>query len=228
MDVRSMDVDWKTDVAAPFVAAPRRNTWARMYPPSGAAWFQEIPKAFRRWRLAPPCRLRSAHHFVAAGIRYNALLEVALPKEADGPVGDEAGSMPSMTRQRHLPFAKQRGTSTSFPRNSTVNWPNHRRQDCPRNSPRRGTPGNCPEYQNWGCRPCRSSALSRCRCHAFGALPCGLGLAVLALSYDPENAARLLPVANSVSSCSWRIRRSLAGSRKKHTYPGHLHALLPC
>ena len=96
MGGRSMDVDWQADLdrwLAPFVAALRHKTRARMCPfyvagligPGDRKSIQ--PMAAR----ASEVGYDQLHHFVAAGVWNSAPLEAALLKEADGLVGDEAG-----------------------------------------------------------------------------------------------------------------------------------------
>src|SRR5450631_886281 len=91
-----MDVDWKADLdrwLAPFVAALRHKTRARMCPlyvagligPGDRKSVQ--PMAARAGEVG----YDQLHHFVAAGVWDSAPLEAALLKEADGLVGDEAG-----------------------------------------------------------------------------------------------------------------------------------------
>ena len=96
MGGRSMDVDWQADLdrwLAPFVAALRHKTRARMCPfyvagligPGDRKSVQ--PMAAR----ANEVGYEQLHHFVAAGVWNSAPLEAALLKEADGLVGDQAG-----------------------------------------------------------------------------------------------------------------------------------------
>ena len=96
MGGRSMDVDWQADLdrwLAPFVAALRHKTRARMCPfyvagligPGDRKSVQ--PMAAR----ASEVGYDQLHYFVAAGVWNSAPLEAALLKEADGLVGDEAG-----------------------------------------------------------------------------------------------------------------------------------------
>ena len=91
-----MDVDWQADLdrwLAPFVAALRHKTRARMCPlyvagligPGDRKSVQ--PMAARAGEVG----YDQLHHFVAAGVWDSAPLEAALLKEADGLVGDEAG-----------------------------------------------------------------------------------------------------------------------------------------
>ena len=91
-----MDVDWQTDLdrwLAPFVAALRHKTRARMCPayiagligPGDRKSIQ--PMAIRAGEVS----YDQLHHFVAAGVWNSAPLEAALLKKADGLVGDEAG-----------------------------------------------------------------------------------------------------------------------------------------
>jgi SRSO17 transposase len=96
MEGRSMDVDWQTDLdrwLAPFVAALRHKTRARMCP----AYIAGLIGPGDR-KSVQPMATRAAeigydqlHHFVAAGVWDSAPLEAALLKKADGLVGDEAG-----------------------------------------------------------------------------------------------------------------------------------------
>ena len=96
MGGRSMDVDWQADLnrwLAPFVAALRHKTRARMCPAYIAGLIgpgdrkSVQPMAAR----ADEVGYDQLHHFVAAGVWDSAPLEAALLKEADGLVGDEAG-----------------------------------------------------------------------------------------------------------------------------------------
>src|SRR3954452_25331698 len=91
-----MDVDWQADLErwlAPFVAALRHKTPARMCPlyvagligPGDRKSVQ--PMAAR----ADEVGYDQLHHFVAAGVWDSAPLEAALLKEADRLVGDEGG-----------------------------------------------------------------------------------------------------------------------------------------
>ena len=96
MEGRSMDVDWQTDLdcwLAPFVAALRHKTRARMCP----AYIAGLIGPGDR-KSVQPMATRTAevgydqlHHFVAAGVWDSAPLETALLKKADGLVGDKAG-----------------------------------------------------------------------------------------------------------------------------------------
>src|SRR3978361_405855 len=91
-----MDVDWDTDLdrwLAPFVAALRHKTRARMCP----AYIAGLIGPGDR-KSVQPMAARAAevgydqlHHFVAAGVWDSAPLEAALLKEADRLVGDAAG-----------------------------------------------------------------------------------------------------------------------------------------
>jgi SRSO17 transposase len=96
MEGRSMDVDWQADLdrwLAPFVAALRHRTRARMCPlyvagligPGDRKSVQ--PMAARAGEVC----YDQLHHFVAAGVWDSSPLEAALLKEADSLVGDEAG-----------------------------------------------------------------------------------------------------------------------------------------
>src|SRR6201747_2453378 len=96
MEGRSMDVDWQADLdrwLAPFVAALRHKTRARMCPlyvagligPGDRKSVQ--PMAARAGEVG----YDQLHHFVAAGVWDSAPLEAALLKEADSLVGDETG-----------------------------------------------------------------------------------------------------------------------------------------
>src|ERR1700758_693960 len=96
MEGRSMDVDWQADLdrwLAPFVAALRHKTRARMCPAYIAGLIgpgdrkSVQPMATRAGEVG----YDQLHHFVAAGVWDSAPLEAALLKEADGLVGDEAG-----------------------------------------------------------------------------------------------------------------------------------------
>lgn len=91
-----MDMDWQADLdrwLAPFVAALRHNTRARMCPAYVAGLIgpgdrkSVQPMAARVGEVG----YDQLHHFVAAGVWDSAPLEAALLKEADGLVGDEAG-----------------------------------------------------------------------------------------------------------------------------------------
>jgi SRSO17 transposase len=91
-----MDVDWQRDLdrwLAPFVAALRHKTRARMCP----AYIAGLIGPGDR-KSVQPMAARSGevgydqlHHFVAAGVWDSAPLEAALLKKADALVGDEAG-----------------------------------------------------------------------------------------------------------------------------------------
>jgi SRSO17 transposase len=91
-----MDVDWQADLdrwLAPFVAALRHKTRARMCP----AYIAGLIGPGDR-KSVQPMAARAVevgydqlHHFVAAGVWDSAPLEAALLKEADGLVGDETG-----------------------------------------------------------------------------------------------------------------------------------------
>ena len=91
-----MKVYWQADLdrwLAPFVAALRHKTRARMCPlyvagligPGDRKSVQ--PMAARAGKVG----YDQLHHFVAAGVWDSAPLEAALLKEADRLVGDEAG-----------------------------------------------------------------------------------------------------------------------------------------
>jgi len=91
-----MEVDWQADLdcwLAPFVAALRHKTRARMCPAYVAGLIgpgdrkSVQPMAARAGKVG----YDQLHHFVAAGVWNSAPLEAALLKEADGLVGDEAG-----------------------------------------------------------------------------------------------------------------------------------------
>ncbi|MFD1984520.1 IS701 family transposase [Mesorhizobium newzealandense] len=91
-----MDVDWQADLdrwLAPFVAALRHKTRARMCPAYIAGLIgpgdrkSVQPMAARAGEVG----YDQLHHFVAAGVWDSAPLEAALLKEADGLVGDDAG-----------------------------------------------------------------------------------------------------------------------------------------
>src|SRR5271168_1234297 len=96
MEGRSMDVDWQADLdrwLAPFVAALRHKTRARMCPFYVAGLIGPGDR-----KSVQPMAARAGvvgydqlHHFVAAGVWDSAPLEAALLKEADGLVGDETG-----------------------------------------------------------------------------------------------------------------------------------------
>jgi SRSO17 transposase len=91
-----MEVDWQADLdrwLAPFVAALRHKTRARMCPAYVAGLIgpgdrkSVQPIAARAGKVG----YDQLHHFVSAGVWNSAPLEAALLKEADGLVGDEAG-----------------------------------------------------------------------------------------------------------------------------------------
>jgi SRSO17 transposase len=91
-----MEVDWQADLdrwLAPFVAALRHKTRARMCPAYVAGLIgpgdrkSVQPMAARAGKVG----YDQLHHFVAAGVWNSAPLEAALLKEADGLVGAEAG-----------------------------------------------------------------------------------------------------------------------------------------
>ena len=91
-----MDVDWQADLdrwLAPFVAALRHKTRARMCPLYVAGLIGPGDR-----KSVQPMAARAGgvsydqlHHFVAAGVWDSAPLEAALLKEADSLVGDDAG-----------------------------------------------------------------------------------------------------------------------------------------
>jgi SRSO17 transposase len=91
-----MDVDWQADLdrwLAPFVAALRHKTRARMCPLYVAGLIGPGDR-----KSVQPMAARASgvgydqlHHFVAAGVWDSAPLEAALLKEADRLVGDDAG-----------------------------------------------------------------------------------------------------------------------------------------
>ncbi|MCP3441046.1 IS701 family transposase [Bradyrhizobium sp. CCGUVB14] len=96
MEGRSMDVNWQADLdrwLAPFVAALRHKTRARMCP----AYIAGLIGPGDRKSIQPMAtRAREVgydqlHHFVTAGVWDSASLEAVLLKKADGLVGDEAG-----------------------------------------------------------------------------------------------------------------------------------------
>ena len=96
MEGRSMDVDWQADLdrwLAPFVAALRHKTRARMCP----AYIAGLIGPGDRKSVQPMAMRASEvdydqlHHFVAAGVWDSAPLEAVLLKKADGLVGDKAG-----------------------------------------------------------------------------------------------------------------------------------------
>src|SRR6478672_3784205 len=96
MEGRSMGVDWQADLdhwLAPFVAALRHKTRARMCPAYIAGLIgpgdrkSVQPMAARGGEVG----YDQLHHFVAAGVWDSSPLETALLKEADSLVGDEAG-----------------------------------------------------------------------------------------------------------------------------------------
>src|ERR1700756_6062188 len=105
MEGRSMDVDWQADLdrwLAPFVAALRHKTRARMCPAYIAGLIgpgdrkSVQPMATRAGEIG----YDQLHHFVAAGDWDSGPLEAALMKKADGLVGDAAGFfLSSMTRR---------------------------------------------------------------------------------------------------------------------------------
>jgi len=91
-----MDVEWQADLErwlAPFIAALRHKTRARMCPAYIAGLIgpgdrkSVQPMAARAGEVG----YDQLHHFVAAGVWDRAPLEAALLKEADGLVGNEAG-----------------------------------------------------------------------------------------------------------------------------------------
>ena len=91
-----MDVDWQADLdhwLAPFVAALRHKTRARMCP----LYIAGLIGPGDRKSVQPMAARASGvgydqlHHFVAAGVWDSAPLEAALLKEADRLVGDDAG-----------------------------------------------------------------------------------------------------------------------------------------
>ena len=91
-----MDVDWQADLdrwLAPFVAALRHKTRARMCPfyVAGLIGPGDRKSVQPRAARAGEVGYDQLHHFVAAGVWDSAPLEAALLKEADGLVGDEAG-----------------------------------------------------------------------------------------------------------------------------------------
>lgn len=91
-----MNVDWQADLdrwLAPFVAALRHRTRARMCPAYVAGLIgpgdrNSIQSMAVR---ADEVGYDQLHHFVSAGVWDSAPLEAALLKEADDLVGDEAG-----------------------------------------------------------------------------------------------------------------------------------------
>ncbi|WP_198400256.1 IS701 family transposase [Bradyrhizobium pachyrhizi] len=96
MEGRSMDVNWQADLdrwLAPFVAALRHKTRARMCP----AYIAGLIGPGDRKSIQPMAtragevNYDQLHHFVTAGVWDSASLEAALLKKADGLVGDEAG-----------------------------------------------------------------------------------------------------------------------------------------
>ncbi|MVT68745.1 IS701 family transposase [Bradyrhizobium pachyrhizi] len=91
-----MDVNWQADLdrwLAPFVAALRHKTRARMCP----AYIAGLIGPGDRKSIQPMAtragevNYDQLHHFVTAGVWDSASLEAALLKKADGLVGDEAG-----------------------------------------------------------------------------------------------------------------------------------------
>ena len=99
-----MDVDWQADLdrwLAPFVAALRHKTRARMCPAYIAGLIgpgdrkSVQPMAMRAGEIGND----QLHHFVAAGVWEQRPLEAALLKKADGLVGDDGGSSSSTTRR---------------------------------------------------------------------------------------------------------------------------------
>ena len=102
-----MDVDWKADLdrwLAPFVAALRHKTRARMCPLYVAGLIGPGDR-----KSVQPIAARASgvgydqlHHFVAAGVWDSAPLEAALLKEADSLVGDEAGFL-VMNENKRMP-----------------------------------------------------------------------------------------------------------------------------
>src|SRR6201991_795571 len=118
MEGRSMNVDWQADLdrwLAPFVAALRHKTRARMCPlyvagligPGDRKSVQ--PMAARTGEVC----YDQLHSFVAAGVWDSSPLEAALLKEADSLVGDEALFLSS----RH--GVAQEGTSLGWRRATT-------------------------------------------------------------------------------------------------------------
>jgi SRSO17 transposase len=96
MEGRPMDMDWQADLdrwLAPFVAALRHKTRARMCPAYIAGLIgpgdrkSVQPMAARADELS----YDQLHHFVADGVWDSAPLEAALLKKADELVGDKAG-----------------------------------------------------------------------------------------------------------------------------------------
>ena len=91
-----MDVEWQADLdrwLAPFVAALRHKTRARMCPfyVAGLIGPRDRKSVQPMAARAGEVGYDQLHHFVATGVWVSAPLEAALLKEADGPVGDEAG-----------------------------------------------------------------------------------------------------------------------------------------
>jgi DDE superfamily endonuclease len=95
MEGRPMDVDWQTDLdrrLAPFVAALRHKTRARMCP----AYIAGLIGPRNRKSIQPMATRAGEigydqlHRFVAAGVWDSAPLEAALLKKAGGLVGDKA------------------------------------------------------------------------------------------------------------------------------------------
>jgi SRSO17 transposase len=91
-----MDVDWRADLhrwLAPFVAALRHKTRARMCPAyiAGLIGPGDRKSVHPMARRAGEVGYDQLHHFVAAGVWDSAPLEAVLLKKADGLVGDKAG-----------------------------------------------------------------------------------------------------------------------------------------
>src|ERR1700716_1122044 len=95
MEGRSMDVDGRADLdrwLAPFVAALRHKTRARMCPAyiAGLIGPGDRKSVQPRATRAGEGDYDQLHHFVAAGVWDSAPLEAVLLKKADGLVGDIA------------------------------------------------------------------------------------------------------------------------------------------
>ena len=115
-----MDIDWQADLdqwLAPFVAALRHRTRARMCPAYIAGLIDPGDR-----KSVQPMAARAGEvsydqldHFVAAGVWDSALLEAALLKEADGLVGDAAGSRPERNKDASATVATM-ALTTSGPR----------------------------------------------------------------------------------------------------------------
>ena len=112
-----MDVDWQADLhrwLAPFVAALRHKTRARMCP----AYIAGLIGPGDR-KSVQPMAMRAGevgydqlHHFIAAGVWDSAPLEAVLLKKADGWSAIRRGFLSSTTRRcpRRESFGRRRAT----------------------------------------------------------------------------------------------------------------------